>query len=104
MRRPMQPGHTSRFLPATSTKGLRRVGAFVMLPTLIRQLGADPDVAFAAAGLAPDALGNAENRISYATLGCLLRESATLTHCPHFGLLAGRIWHLSDVGLVGTLM
>jgi len=104
MLQPTQIAHPSRFRRAPSTKGMQRVGAFAMLPALIRQLGTDPSVALADAGLAPNALRDPENRIPYAALGRLLRGSATVTRTPHIGLLAGRLWHLSDLGVVGTLM
>jgi hypothetical protein len=36
-------------------------------------------------------------------MGELLRTAAHRTRCPHIGLLAGRMWHLSDIDLVGEL-
>jgi AraC-like DNA-binding protein len=33
----------------------------------------------------------------------LLRDAAALTECAHLGLLAGRMWHLADLGLVGDV-
>ena len=56
MLQPTQIAHPSRFRRAPSTKGMQRVGAFAMLPALIRQLGTDPSVALADVGLAPNAL------------------------------------------------
>ena len=87
-----------------ATEAVQRVGAFVMLPTLIRQLGMDPIPALMEAGIEPTALQDAENRISHAALGRLLHDAALQTGCVHFGLLAGRTWHLSDFGVVGELM
>jgi len=58
----------------------------------------------AAAGLAPDSLDDADGRIPYAAMGRLLSEGAKRTRCEHFGLLAGRQWHLGDLGLVGELV
>lgn len=83
---------------------LQRVGAFVQLPALIRQLGADPDELLPGAGLATDALDRADRTIPYAALGRLLAQTAERTGCPHAGLLAGRMWHLADLGLVGELV
>ncbi len=55
-------------------------------------------------GLAPDALDHCDARIPYASCGALLREAAERTACAHFGLLAGRMWRLPDLGIVGELM
>jgi AraC-like DNA-binding protein len=83
--------------------GTQRVGAFSGVPALIRQFGADSASTLARAGLAADALNDPENRITYAALGRLLRYAAEQTRCAHFGLLAGRMWRLADLGLVGEL-
>ncbi len=82
----------------------QRVGGFTAVPALIRQLGADPVPILASIGLAPDALDQAEQRIPYVAMGALFLEGAKRTACSHFGLLCGRAWHLSDMGLVGELV
>lgn len=84
--------------------GTQRVGAYTELPALIRQLGADPAAMIAGAGLAPDALATADGVMPYASLGRLLKDVAAATGCAHAGLLAGRMWHLSDLGLVGDVV
>lgn len=81
----------------------QRVGAFSGLPALIRHLGADPAATLAAAGLKADALDEPDGTIPYGAMGRLLSEAAAGTRCAHLGLLAGRMWHLSDLGLVGEL-
>jgi len=105
LRAPNSPGtpRHPRLSPANET-ARQRVGAFAALPALIRQLGADPALLIAGAGLAPDALDAPEGRASYAALGRLMRDAAARTACPHFGLLAGRIWRLADLGLLGELV
>jgi AraC-like DNA-binding protein len=82
----------------------QRVGAFTMLPALIRELGADPVATLASAGLSAGALADRENRVSHASVGHVLSEAVDRTRCEHFGLLAGRMWHLSDLGFVGDVM
>jgi AraC-like DNA-binding protein len=82
----------------------QRVGAFALLPTLIRGLGADPDATLASAGLSAHSLDNPDARIPYSAMGILLRESTMATCCAHLGLLAGRMWRLADLGLVGELV
>jgi AraC-like DNA-binding protein len=73
------------------------------LPALLRQLGVEPADVLAAADLAPDAIDGPERQIGYAAFGRLLAESANRTHCAHLGLLAGRMWRLGDLGLLGVL-
>ena len=82
----------------------QRIGGYAGLPALIRQFGADPSAILAGVGLASDALDGPEGRVPYALLGPLLRACAEATGCAHFGLLAGRMWRLSDVGLVGDFV
>jgi AraC-like DNA-binding protein len=82
----------------------QRVGGFTAVPAIIRQLGADPISIFADVGLAPDCFDRPEQRIPYAAMGALFQEAARRTGCAHFGLLCGRVWHLSDLGLVGEIV
>lgn len=82
----------------------QRVGGFTAVPALIRELGANPVAILASVGLAPDSLDQAEVSIPYAAMGALLQEAAQRTACAHFGLLCGRAWHLSDLGLVGEVV
>jgi len=92
----------TRQLPASKSP-TQRVGAFSGLPALIRELGSDPAPMIAAAGLSPDALDHCDGRVEYASLVQLLQLAARDTKCAHLGLLAGRMWQLSDLGLVGEL-
>jgi AraC-like DNA-binding protein len=85
-------------------QGSQRVGAFHMLPALIRQLGSDPAATLTSAGLEPTALDDADGRVNYAALQRTLFESVRHTRCEHVGMLAGRLWHLSDLGALGELM
>ena len=91
----------------SSTEGegwSQRVGGFTAVPALIRQLGADPISILTELGLASDALDSPERRIPYAAMGTMFQEAARRTECAHFGLLCGRAWHLSDLGLVGEVV
>ena len=80
------------------------MSGFVGLPQLIRQLGGDAEAVLAGVGLEPYALSHPDNRVSYAALVAVLDQAARHTGCGHFGLLAGRLFHLSDLGLVGELV
>jgi AraC-like DNA-binding protein len=83
---------------------MQRVGAFSGLPTLIAQLGAHPDSTLASAGLAPDALDDPEGRVPFAALCRLLETAAAKASCAHIGLLAGKMWRLVDLGIVGEMV
>jgi AraC-like DNA-binding protein len=82
----------------------QRVGGLVGLPQLIRQLGGDPEAVLLEAGLERSALDNADGRIPYAAFARVLDRAARSTGCEHIGLLAGRLHHLSSLGLVGELV
>ena len=49
-------------------------------------------------------LAQPTGRITWEELARLLTLAAQRTACPHFGLLAGREWRLSDHGLLGELV
>lgn len=103
-RGPSRSLQAARYRPAANANPTQRIGGFSRLPALIRELGADPATLLQAAGLAPEALDSPDGRISYAGLCRLLQDGAAATQCPHFGLLAGRMWHLPDLGLLGELV
>ena len=96
--------HGSANLWHIGSQSVQRVGAFTALPTLIRQFGADPEPLIAQAGLASDAFACAENRVSYTALAKLLCAMTRATKCAHIGLLAGRLWTLSDFGALGDAL
>ena len=83
---------------------MQRVGGFAGLPMLIRQLGVDPAATLRAAGLALDALDRPDRRVPYVALAHLLRVAAEKTRCGHFGLLAGRMWRIGDLGVLGEIV
>jgi AraC-like DNA-binding protein len=82
----------------------RLVGALTLLPSLIRQVGGDPESIFRDAGLNPTVLAAPGNRISYDSLLLTLQLAAERTDCRHFGLFAGQSWRLADLGLLGEIM
>lgn len=101
---PTEPGRRASHPPPSIEAPTRLVYGLVALPALIRRLGADPDPILAAAGLDPRALAEPSNRIPYAPLVRVLNDAAVRTGCPHFGLLAGRTWQLSSMGVVGEIV
>jgi len=82
----------------------QRVGGLVALPQLIVQLGGDPEAVLLGAGLERSAFDHPDSRIPYAAIAAVLDRSARSTGCDHIGLLAGRLIHLTDLGLVGELV
>jgi AraC-like DNA-binding protein len=82
----------------------QRVGGFTAVPALICQLGGNPLAILTDIGLAPESLDGPNQRIPYPAMGELFQEAARRTGCSHFGLLCGRAWHLSDLGLVGEVV
>ncbi len=90
--------------PEVGRPWAQRVGGFVALPQLIVQLGGEPEAVLLDAGLDRSALDHPDNRIPYAALARMLDRSARTTGCEHIGLLAGRLLHLADLGLVGELV
>lgn len=89
---------------ATQEPPTRLVGALKEVPGLVRQLGVDPAIVLADAGIDPGALDDPTGRIPYANFARLLVAAAARTGCPHFGLLAGGAWHLSHLGATGELI
>jgi AraC-like DNA-binding protein len=93
-----------RWRPLKGEPGTRTVGAFVAVPSVIQRLGADPQLILAEAGVAYETLANPAGRIAWRSLARLMRVAALRTGCRHFGLLVGREWRLSDLGLLGQLV
>jgi AraC-like DNA-binding protein len=97
-------GSTPLWPAATQEPATRLLGALTDIPDLVRQLGADPAIVLADAGIDPGALDDPNGRIPYAHFARLLAAAAARTGCPHFGLLAGGAWHLSHLGMTGELI
>ena len=100
-------GSSSERSRAVSTRSYcagwtKRVGAFSKLPDLLRQFQADPAEVLWRSGLTAEAIQSPQGRVPYAGLATLLQEAARTTDCAHLGLLAGRMWSLADLGVVGA--
>jgi AraC-like DNA-binding protein len=94
----------TQWRPLEGAPGSRTVGAFAAVPALIRRLGTDPAPVLVEAGITPAMLADPSNRIAWESLARLLSVAAGRTGCPHFGLLVGREWRLSDLGALGELL
>jgi AraC-like DNA-binding protein len=100
----MRSADTRAVAPRKGSHWTQRVAGFVALPQLIEQLGGDAEAVLVAAGLERSALSHPDKRVSYAAVATVLDRAARDTGCAHIGLLAGRLFHLSDMGLVGELV
>ncbi len=98
-------GHRSESdLHVSVRDGWQRVGGYSKLPALISRLGSDPIAVLEMARLPTDALSSQNNTVSYSGLARLLASAASQTGHEHFGLLAGRMWQLADLGVLGLAM
>ena len=80
------------------------VSALVAIPPVLRSLGAEPSEVLAEARLDPGLFDDADNLISLAAMGRLLKLCVARTRCQHFGLLIGQRAGLDSLGLVGLLV
>jgi AraC-like DNA-binding protein len=92
--------------PAAPTQATwsQRVSGLSTIPALLAHLGADTGAILAAAGLAPDALDDADGRIPFAAAVRVVNESVRQTRRADFGLQVGTAWHLVHMGLLGELV
>ncbi len=100
-RTPQMQRSTTRSLVEQSTV---RIASVMVIPEVLRELGAEPDRVLRDAGVDPRLFDNADNRISYAARGRLLNHCAARTGCRHFGLRIGEHGGLHGLGLVGLLV
>ena len=81
-----------------------RMGTALVIPALLRSLGADPEEVLAEAGVDLELFDDPEHRISLAAHNRIVRHCAMRTNCPHFGLLVGQQDGLQSLGLMGLLV
>jgi AraC-like DNA-binding protein len=80
------------------------MGTALVIPALLRSLGADPEKVLAEAGVDLRLFDDPEQRISLAAHNRIVQHCATRTNCPHFGLLVGQQDGLQSLGLMGLLV
>jgi AraC-like DNA-binding protein len=81
-----------------------RIGTILALPSILRDLGADPAEIVAEAGFELALFDDPDNRISYAARSHLVAHCVARTGCQHLGLLIGQQISLQSLGLVGLLV
>ena len=87
----------------TERRATERIGAGAKLPALLRAFGIEPAEIFETVGVPLEYYEDPDARIALDDAGRLLEACTARTRCAHFALLAGRLWRLSDWGLVGEL-
>ncbi len=82
---------------------MQRAGVFAELAPLLEELGVDPRQVLAGTGL--DSLpASPEARLPFAHMLQVLENAATITRCPHLGLMIGQRFSLAHHGVVGEMM
>lgn len=89
--------------PTSNSHSVLRVSTIHGLPEVLRELGQDPSRVLSELGLGPKLFDNPDNRITLFARGRLLEHCATVSGCPHFGLLVGQRDGLGTLGIVGLL-
>lgn len=82
---------------------MQRIGPLALLPDILGELGLSLDDALDGTGVRRDDL-TAEARVPFSAALRLLERTATLSGCPHLGLLVGARSDHRVLGLVGTMM
>ena len=91
--------------PAASVgQGTMRVSIMTELPSLLRELGHDPDRLLGELGLDPAQFEDSENTIAFRSVGALLALCVARTGCRHLGLLLGQRGGTHTLGAVGMLV
>jgi len=85
-------------------EGTVRIGATLVLPAVLRSLGANPAEILAEAGFDLTLFNDPDNQLSLAARNHLLAHCASRTGCRHLGLLIGQHGSLHSLGLIGLLV
>jgi AraC-like DNA-binding protein len=80
-----------------------RIATIHGVPEVLRELGQNPSQVIDDLGLEPRLFNNPDNRLTLAERGRLVERCATVSGCPHFGLLVGQKDGLDQLGIVGLL-
>ena len=93
-------------LPAYVQSGVGevRIGPILAIPKVLTELGFNPQTAFARAGVPLSLFSVPDARLPIESVGRLFAECASLSNCPHFGLLVGERFSLDSLGPLGELM
>jgi hypothetical protein len=81
-----------------------RIGPILAIPQVLKEHGVNAQTAFSRASVPLSLFSDAEARLPVDAVGRLLAECASLSGCPHFGLLVGERFSLDGLGPLGDLM
>lgn len=81
--------------------GSIRIGPFIGIPKLLRQLGYDPRPVLRRVGLSLKSMSNPDITVPLAKIGRLLSACAVVSDCPYFGLLVGQQVSATALGVLG---
>jgi len=84
--------------------GLVRIGPLMAMPTVVRELGGDPDALFRGTGFDLARFGDPDTRVPYLGAASLIARCAEATACEHFGLLVGQRASPSSLGVAGFML
>jgi AraC-like DNA-binding protein len=74
------------------------------VPGLLRELGRDPSAVLPGAGMDLADFVDPDRRISFEIAGRLLAHCADATGLPHFGLLVGSRFRMTDLGILEPIL
>jgi AraC-like DNA-binding protein len=89
---------------AAVSSATSRIGPLVFLPSLLRELGFDPEVVLADTGFSPAYFTDPDMPIPYRAGGRMLGHCAVATRCEHLGLMLARQAGPDMLGLPGLLL
>ena len=81
--------------------GYIRIGPFMGVPAILRQLGHDPEPVLQRVGLTLETTSDPNRVAPFETMGKLLATGAEISACPHFGLLVGQHAPPGAMGVLG---
>jgi AraC-like DNA-binding protein len=87
-----------------ATDAPQRMGPLVGVAALLAEFGVPLESALAGLSLDPEIFSDPERRISYALAAEVIQRCATLSNCPHFGLLLGSRHDHRSLGAPGLWM
>jgi AraC-like DNA-binding protein len=97
-------GNENRSAENLQREGMVRIAPLASIPTLLQELGCDPDPVFQQVELSRELWNHPETEISFISASRLLEASAVATGCDHFGVLLGERVEPSSLGVAGLML
>ena len=93
-----------RFPRGDETAPLQRVGVFVEIPRLLREMNVEPEPFLASLGVDQAALSDIEGRLPFPLVSELMLKCAEATQREDFSLILGASGRLGHLGIIGKLL